>query len=76
MLIRAPRNAAQEETRRHHGVPREGERFLDGYYGQVEEVGEHMEAEEHGRCVGRDEVGEEVRDGVIIVRREGERGAQ
>jgi hypothetical protein len=35
-----------------------------------------MEAEEHGRCVCWDEVGEEVRDGVIIVRSEGKRCAQ
>jgi hypothetical protein len=35
-----------------------------------------VEAEEHGRCVCWDEVGEEVCDGVIIVRSEGERCAQ
>lgn len=63
-------NSTQEEARRHNSIAAVGERLLDGDGGQVEEVGEHVEAEQHGRSVCRKEVVYQVNERMVVMSRE------
>lgn len=55
MSIRSASNTAQEEACGSQYVSGVGECLLNGYQGEVEEEGEEVYTEEHGREVGRDE---------------------
>lgn len=67
MSLLAARNAAQEEARGHEGVPGVGEGLFDRDGRDVEEVGEHVEAEDDSWEVGRDHLVHKVDERVVVV---------
>lgn len=72
MLFVSTSNAAQEEARRHEGISGVGEGLFNRDNGDVDEVGEHVEAEEHGWKIGWNKLVREVNERVVIVRGERE----
>ena len=74
MHICPARDSTQEETGRHNSVAGIGKGLFNGDGGQVEEVGEHVEAEKHGRRICRDEVVYQVDERMVVMRRKRKRG--
>ena len=61
------RNAAQDKRTRKHVITAVSERLLERDDGEVEVVGEKVEAEEDGRKIGGEEDVDEVGEGVVVV---------
>lgn len=76
MDLGAARNAAEKQLAGHHRVAGEGEGFFQRDDRHVEQVGNHVDAEQRGGEVRGDEGTEEVDRGVVVVRREGEGDAK
>ena len=61
------RDAAQDEAAGQGVVSAVGERLFHGHHGQIDVVGEQVEAEQHGGDVGGEEDVDEVGEGVVVV---------
>lgn len=75
MLLHTPRNAPQQKARE-HVVPREAERLFDGDGNRVDQESEHVEAQEQDRNIHWQECADQVGKWVVVVRGQGEGGAE
>ena len=69
-------NAAEKKLAGHDGVAGEGEGLFEGDERHVEQVGEHVDAEQRSGNIRRQESAKDVEGGVVVVRREGEGDAK